>query len=71
MGYKKSYYWLNTTFACGCVCVGQSGYIDNYGTCPMYRKVFGNQKFWKKIDHLKWSKKLIEMVKIDVEIEPF
>jgi len=71
MGYKKTYYYLNTTFACGCVCVCQNGYIDTYDTCPIYRKVFKQEKFWKKIDQLKWSKKLIDMVKIDTVIEPF
>lgn len=70
MGYKKTYYWLNTTFACGGVCVDQTGYIDNSETCPMYRKVFRNQKFWKKYDQLKWSKKIIGMVKIGVGIKP-
>ena len=69
--FKRTYYWLNTTFACGCVCLGQDGYIDKYDSCPMYRKVFRQDKFWAKIDQLKRTKKMIGMVKIGVEHDPF
>jgi hypothetical protein len=68
--HNKTYYWLNTSFACGGICVDRSGYIDHSETCPMYRKVFSNQKFWKKFDQLKRSKKIISMVKIGVGIKP-
>jgi len=71
MSYRKTYYYLNTIFACGCVCVGQNGLVDKYDTCPIYRATFKQERFWKKIDQLKWQKKIIEMVKIKIEFEPF
>jgi hypothetical protein len=37
----------------------------------MYRKVFRTERFWQKIDKLKRTKKIIGMVKIGVEYDPF
>lgn len=70
MTYNKIHYWLDSTFACGSVCVNDNGYIDYSETCPIYRKVFGNQKFWKKFDQLKRSRKIISMVRIGVSFKP-
>ncbi len=71
MSFKRTYYYLNTTFACGCVCLREDGFIDKYDSCPMYRKVFGQERFWSKFDQLKRTKKIIGMVKIGVEYDPF
>jgi len=71
MIYKRTFYWLNTTFGCGCVAVDQDGFMYKYDTCPLYRKVFGEERFWGKIDQLKRTKKMIGMIKLDVEIDPF
>lgn len=71
MAFKRTYYWLNTKFGCGCACVRQDGFIEKWDTCPLYRKVFGTKKFWGKLDQLKRTKKIIGMVKIGEEEELF
>lgn len=71
MVYKRTIYWLNTTFGCGAVAVDQDGFVYKWDTCPLYNKVFKDDKFWRKLDQLKRTKKMIGMKKIAVEIDPF
>lgn len=70
MAYKKTYYWLDTTFACGCVCVGGNGYIISYETAPIYRKVFSQKKFLERVDVLMKQKKINSIVKIAIDTDP-
>jgi len=71
MVYKRTIYWLNTTFGCGAVAVDQDGVVYKWDTCPLYQKVFGEQRFWGKLDQLKRTKKMIGMVKLEIEKDPF
>ena len=69
--YKRTVYWLNTTFGCGAVAVDQDGCVYKWDTCPLYNSVFKSEPFWRKLDQLKRTKKMIGMVKLDVEVDPF
>ncbi len=70
--YKKRIYWLNTTKFCGCVTVGQDGYIDKYDTAQCYRWMANKgMKFDEVLRFLKNKKMIISCKKIGVEVEPF
>jgi hypothetical protein len=70
--YKKRIYWLNTTKFCGCVTVGETGYVEKYETAPCYRWMADkNMKFHEVLNFLKNKKMILSCKKIDEEFDPF
>jgi len=66
--YKLSLYYINTTYACGGIVVGQNGIISV--TCPIY-KWMKDKPFREVLESLKWQKKLINCKKVSEEFLPF
>ena len=70
--YKRTIYWVNTTFACGAVAVDQDGKVYLYDTAPIYQwAAKKNLSFQQFRQYLLKKKQLLNVKKIDVEIDPF
>jgi hypothetical protein len=70
--YKRTIYWLNTTYGCGALAVDQDGYIYEYDTAPVYRWMSRKKmRLSEAMSYLKNKKQMISMKKLDVEEDPF